>query len=165
MDMSYRRLGRSGLQVSVLSFGSWVTFGPQLDEGLGADCLAAAHDAGVNFYDNAEGYEAGKSETIMGKAIARNGWKRHSYVVSTKLFWGIHNEPNMKNTRSSGSKSTPPNDHGFATRRGGRVRHCGGAGLRLRYRAGEFAARVRAVLHHEGIVHPARHRFGAFHRV
>ena len=98
MDMQYRRLGRSGLQVSVLSFGSWVTFGPQLDEGLGADCLAAAHDAGVNFYDNAEGYEAGKSETIMGKAIARNGWKRHSYVVSTKLFWGIHNEPNMKNT-------------------------------------------------------------------
>jgi voltage-dependent potassium channel beta subunit len=98
MDMSYRRLGRSGLQVSVLSFGSWVTFGPQLDEGLGADCLAAAHDAGVNFYDNAEGYEAGKSESIMGKAIARNGWARHSYVVSTKLFWGIHNEPNMRNT-------------------------------------------------------------------
>jgi voltage-dependent potassium channel beta subunit len=98
MDMQYRRLGRSGLQVSVLSFGSWVTFGPQLDEGLGAECLAAAHDAGVNFYDNAEGYEAGKSERIMGKAIARNGWARHSYVVSTKLFWGIHNEPNMKNT-------------------------------------------------------------------
>jgi voltage-dependent potassium channel beta subunit len=98
MDMQYRRLGRSGLQVSVLSFGSWVTFGPQLDEGLGAECLAAAHEAGVNFYDNAEGYEAGKSETIMGKAIARNGWPRHSYVVSTKLFWGIHNEPNMKNT-------------------------------------------------------------------
>src|ERR1700691_3156440 len=98
MDMQYRRLGRSGLQVSVLSFGSWVTFGPQLDEGLGAECLTAAHEAGVNFYDNAEGYEAGKSETIMGKAIARNGWPRHSYVLSTKLFWGIHNEPNMKNT-------------------------------------------------------------------
>ena len=98
MDMQYRRLGRSGLQVSVLSFGSWVTFGPQLDEGLGAECLTAAHEAGVNFYDNAEGYEAGKSESIMGKAIARNRWERHSYVVSTKLFWGIHDEPNMKNT-------------------------------------------------------------------
>ena len=98
MDMEYRRLGRSGLQVSVLSFGSWVTFGPQLDEGLGADCLAAAYEAGVNFFDNAEAYAAGKSETIMGEAIAHNGWPRHSYVVSTKLFWGIHDEPNMRNT-------------------------------------------------------------------
>jgi aryl-alcohol dehydrogenase-like predicted oxidoreductase len=108
MDMQYRRLGRSGLQVSVLSFGSWVTFGPQLDEGLGAECLTAAHEAGVNFYDNAEGYEAGKSETIMGKAIARNGWPRHSYVVSTKLFWGIHNEPNMKNTLNRNTGALRP---------------------------------------------------------
>ena len=98
MDMEYRRLGRSGLQVSVLSFGSWVTFGPQLDEGLGADCLAAAYDAGVNFFDNAEGYEAGKSESIMGRAIKQLKWPRYSYVISTKLFWGIHNMPNMKNT-------------------------------------------------------------------
>jgi voltage-dependent potassium channel beta subunit len=96
--MEYRRLGRSGLQVSVLSFGSWVTFGPQLDEGLGADCLAAAYDAGVNFFDNAEGYEAGKSESIMGRAIKQLKWPRYSYVISTKLFWGIHNMPNMKNT-------------------------------------------------------------------
>ena len=98
MDMEYRRLGRSGLQVSVLSFGSWVTFGPQLDEGLGADCLAAAYDAGVNFFDNAEGYEAGKSESIMGRAIKQLKWPRYSYVISTKLFWGIHNKPNMRNT-------------------------------------------------------------------
>ncbi len=84
--------------MSVLSFGSWVTFGPQLDEGLGADCLAAAHDAGVNFFDNAEGYEAGKSESIMGRAIKQLKWPRHSYVISTKLFWGIHNVPNMRNT-------------------------------------------------------------------
>jgi len=84
--------------VSVLSFGSWVTFGPQLDEGLGAECLAAAHDAGVNFYDNAEGYEAGKSERIMGKAIGPQRMGPSQLVVSTKLFWGIHNEPNMKNT-------------------------------------------------------------------
>jgi voltage-dependent potassium channel beta subunit len=98
MDMEYRRLGRSGLKVSVLSFGSWVTFGPQLDEGLASDCLAAAREAGVNFFDNAESYSGGESERIMGKALARLGWPRHSFVVSTKIFWGIHDEVNMKNT-------------------------------------------------------------------
>jgi voltage-dependent potassium channel beta subunit len=98
MDMDYRRLGGSGLKVSVLSFGSWVTFGDQLDVGLAKDCLSAAHDAGVNFYDNAEGYAAGESERIMGRAIAELGWPRHSYVVSTKLFWGLHDTVNMRNT-------------------------------------------------------------------
>jgi voltage-dependent potassium channel beta subunit len=98
MEMEYRRLGRSGLKVSVLSFGSWVTFGPQLDEGLASDCLAAAREAGVNFFDNAESYSGGESERIMGKALARLGWPRHSYVVSTKVFWGIHDEVNMRNT-------------------------------------------------------------------
>ncbi|HET9732553.1 MAG TPA: aldo/keto reductase [Acidimicrobiales bacterium] len=96
--MEYRRLGRSGLKVSVLSFGSWVTFGPQLDTGLAADCLSAAREAGVNFFDNAESYAAGESERIMGQAIDRLGWARHSYVVSTKVFWGIHDGPNMRNT-------------------------------------------------------------------
>lgn len=98
MDMEYRRLGRSGLQVSVLSFGSWVTFGPQLAGDLAADCLAAAYDAGVNFFDNAEAYASGESERIMGEAIAKLGWARHSYVLSTKLFWGVHNTVNMRNT-------------------------------------------------------------------
>ena len=98
MEMEYRRLGGSGLKVSVLSFGSWVTFGPQLAGNLAEDCLSAAYDAGVNFFDNAEGYEAGKSETIMGEAIRSLGWPRHSYVVSTKLFWGLHKEVNMRNT-------------------------------------------------------------------
>jgi voltage-dependent potassium channel beta subunit len=98
MEMQYRRLGRCGLKVSVLSFGSWVTFGPQLDEGLASDCLAAAHDAGVNFFDNAESYSGGESERIMGKALARLGWPRHSYVLSTKVFWGIHDEVNVRNT-------------------------------------------------------------------
>jgi voltage-dependent potassium channel beta subunit len=98
MDMEYRRLGGSGLKVSVLSFGSWVTFGDQLDVGLAKDCLSAAHEAGVNFYDNAEGYAAGESERIMGLAIAELGWPRHSYVVSTKLFWGLHDSVNMRNT-------------------------------------------------------------------
>ena len=98
MDMPYRHLGRSGLKVSVLSFGSWVTFGPQLAGSGAADCLQAARDAGVNFFDNAEAYAGGESERIMGEAIRELGWPRHSYVVSTKLFWGLHDGPNMKNT-------------------------------------------------------------------
>jgi len=97
--MQYRRLGRSGLQVSAFSFGSWVTFGSQLDVGLARDCLAAAREAGVNFFDNAESYAGGESERIMGRAIAELGWERHTYVVSTKFFWGIHKDvPNMSNT-------------------------------------------------------------------
>ncbi len=98
MDMEYRRLGRSGLKVSVLSFGSWVTFGPQLDVGLAVDCIAAAGEAGVNFFDNAEAYSGGESERIMGKAFERLGWKRNDYVVSTKVFWGLDDAPNMRNT-------------------------------------------------------------------
>jgi len=98
MDMPYRRLGRSGLQVSALSFGSWVSFGTQLDTGLARDCLAAAHDAGVNFYDNAEAYAGGESERIMGAAIAELGWDRADYVISTKVFWGLSDKPNLRNT-------------------------------------------------------------------
>jgi len=96
--MEYRRLGRSGLQVSELSFGSWVSFGDQLGVDTAMECLDAARDAGVNFFDNAESYAGGKSESIMGEAIAKLGWERHSYVISTKVFWGIHDAPNMKNT-------------------------------------------------------------------
>ena len=96
--MEYRNLGRTGLKVSSLSFGSWVTFKTQLDTGLAAECLSAARDAGVNFFDNAEGYAAGESERIMGAAIRDLGWARHSYVISTKLYWGLHDEINMKNT-------------------------------------------------------------------
>jgi voltage-dependent potassium channel beta subunit len=100
-EMEYRRLGRSGLKVSVLSFGSWVTFAntSQLETAAqAAECLAAAHDAGVNFYDNAESYGHGESERVMGAAIRELGWKRHDYVVSTKLFWGLYEGPNMRNT-------------------------------------------------------------------
>jgi voltage-dependent potassium channel beta subunit len=97
-QMEYRRLGPSGLKVSVLSFGSWVSFGAQLDEGLAADCLAAAYEGGMNFFDNAEVYAGGESERIMGEALRKNGWARHSYVVSTKVFWGIHEGVNTQNT-------------------------------------------------------------------
>ena len=99
--MEYRRLGRSGLKLSVLSFGSWVTFGnaSQLETAhQAAECLTAAKEAGVNFFDNAESYSAGESERVMGAAFKELGWKRHEYVVSTKLFWGLFNEPNMRNT-------------------------------------------------------------------
>jgi voltage-dependent potassium channel beta subunit len=100
-EMEYRRLGRSGLKVSVLSFGSWVTFGNanQLETAQqAAECLSAAKDAGVNFFDNAEAYSAGESERVMGAAIRELGWKRYEYIVSTKLFWGLHDVPNMRNT-------------------------------------------------------------------
>jgi voltage-dependent potassium channel beta subunit len=98
VDMEYRRLGRSGLKVSVLSFGSWVTFKSQLDVDKAVDCMAAAYDAGVNFFDNAEAYAGGESERIMGEAIRKLGWPRHSYVVSSKFFWGLHDGPNTRNT-------------------------------------------------------------------
>ena len=97
-DMPYRRLGRSGLKVSVLSFGSWVSFGTQLDTGMARDCLTAAHEAGVNFFDNAEAYAGGESERIMGAAIAELGWARESYVVSSKFFWGLTEGVNTRNT-------------------------------------------------------------------
>ena len=96
--MNYRRLGRSGLKVSELSFGSWVTYGNQMDEGRARDCMAAAYDAGVNFFDNAEVYAKGESETIMGAALKKLGWRRSSYVISTKFYWGMYDGPNEKNT-------------------------------------------------------------------
>ena len=82
----------------MLSFGSWVSFGSQLDVGRARDCIEAAHDAGVNFFDNAEAYAGGESERIMGQAIAELGWARETYVVSTKLFWGLTEGVNTKNT-------------------------------------------------------------------
>ncbi len=97
-DMIYRRLGRSGLKVSLLSFGSWVSFGPQLDVEKGAACMEAAYEAGVNFFDNAEAYAGGKSEQIMGDIIADLGWERHSYVISSKFFAGIHEGVNTSKT-------------------------------------------------------------------
>ena len=88
MNMSYRRLGRSGLKVSALSFGSWVTFGTQMKVDDAAACMRAAYDAGVNFFDNAEAYAGGESETIMGEILAREGWPRDTWTVSSKVYWG-----------------------------------------------------------------------------
>ena len=86
--MNYRYLGKSGLQVSELSFGAWVTFGTQIGEGVAHDMMQAALDAGVNFFDNAEAYAGGVAETIMGNVIKKAGWKRSDLVISTKIFWG-----------------------------------------------------------------------------
>lgn len=86
--MEYRFLGRSGLKVSALSYGAWVTLGQQIDEDAARACMHAAFDAGVNFFDNAEAYAAGRAETVMGGIIREAGWKRSDLVVSTKIFWG-----------------------------------------------------------------------------
>ncbi len=86
--MIYRRLGNSGLQLSALSLGSWITFGNQIDDHRVEAIMGRAYDAGVNFFDNAEGYAAGRSEEVMGKLLDRFHWPRDSFVVSSKVFWG-----------------------------------------------------------------------------
>ena len=91
--MEYRRLGKSGLKVSALSFGSWVTFSYQVGVDDAVDCLKTAYDAGVNFFDNAEAYAKGKSELIMGEAIKKLGWRRDSYSVSSKVMFGAVPDP------------------------------------------------------------------------
>jgi len=97
-EMEYRRLGRSGIKVSALSFGSWVTFDAQLKDDLAMECMQAAYDAGCNFFDNAEAYAGGESEAIMGRVINELGWPRWSYVLTTKVYWGLNRVPNMQNT-------------------------------------------------------------------
>jgi len=96
--MNYRHLGSTGLNVSELSLGSWVTFGNQVGVGETVEMMAAAYDAGINFFDNAEVYAGGESERIMGEALKELGWRRGAYLVSTKLFWGLHDTPNERNT-------------------------------------------------------------------
>ncbi len=96
--MNYRHVGKSGIQVSELSLGSWVTFHNQADIGAAVEMMAAAYDAGVNFFDNAESYADGKSEQLMGAALKKLGWRRGSYLVSTKIYWGLYDTPLEKNT-------------------------------------------------------------------
>ena len=93
--MEYRRLGNSGLQVSALSFGSWLTFGKQIDNKVSENLMKLAYDNGINFFDNAEVYAKGKSELVMGKALKKMKWRRDTFVVSSKVFWG-GDLPNQK---------------------------------------------------------------------
>ena len=86
--MEYRRLGKSGLQVSALSFGSWVTFGAQVNNTMAEQCMKIAYENGVNFFDNAEAYASGQSEIVMGDILKKMGWDRSTFVVSSKVFWG-----------------------------------------------------------------------------
>jgi len=96
--MNYRHLGRTGIRVSELSFGSWVTFKNQVDVKAAMEIMSAAYDAGVNFFDNAEVYASGKSEEVMGAALKKLNWRRGSYLVTTKFFWGLHDGINERNT-------------------------------------------------------------------
>ena len=86
--MEYRYLGRSGLKVSALSLGTWVTFGEQVGDDVAYDCMKAAYEAGVNFFDNAEVYADGNAEIVMGEVVKKAGWKRSDLVIATKIFWG-----------------------------------------------------------------------------
>ena len=99
--MQYRRLGASGLKVSELSLGSWVTYHNQVDLKAATEMLAAAMDAGVNFFDNAEAYAAGRSEVVMGEAFRALGWPRLNYVVSTKFFWGLDRDGDAINRKDT----------------------------------------------------------------
>jgi len=96
--MLYRQLGKAGIQVSALSLGSWVTFHLQSGVKDAVEMMSAAYESGVNFFDNAEVYAGGKSEEVMGSAFKKLGWRRGSYLVSTKLYWGLHDSPNERNT-------------------------------------------------------------------
>ncbi len=96
--MIYRHLGKAGIQVSALSIGSWVTFHTQSGVRDAMALMTAAYDTGVNFFDNAENYAAGQSEAVMGEALKKLGWRRGSYLVSTKFYWGLHDNVNEWNT-------------------------------------------------------------------
>jgi len=99
--MQYRRLGRSGLRVSTLSLGSWVTYHNQVDTAAAVEMMAAAFDAGINFFDNAEVYAGGRSEEVMGAALKQLGWPRLNYVVSTKFFWGLDRQGDAVNRKDT----------------------------------------------------------------
>jgi voltage-dependent potassium channel beta subunit len=99
--MQYRHLGRSGLRVSALSLGSWVTYHNQVDTGQAREMMAAAFDGGVNFFDNAEVYAGGRSETIMGEALKALAWPRLNYIVSTKFFWGLDRNGDAVNRKDT----------------------------------------------------------------
>ncbi len=92
MEMKYRRVGSAGIKTSVFSYGSWLTFGSQQDRDASLESMNTAYQAGINFFDNAEAYAAGRSEKVMGDALQEFGWPRHSYLVSTKFYWGIHGD-------------------------------------------------------------------------
>lgn len=95
--MEYRRMGKTGLQLSVLSFGSWVSFHKQIDDSMADELMGIAYDNGINFFDNAEVYALGESEKMMGRVLQKKKWDRTSYTVSSKAFWGWRGKENKPN--------------------------------------------------------------------
>ncbi len=102
--MEYRRLGKSGLQVSAVSFGSWVSFSKQIDDKIADELMGIAYDKGINFFDNAEVYANGKSEEMMGRVLKAKNWERSSYIVSSKAFFGWHGKENKPNQTGNSRK-------------------------------------------------------------
>jgi voltage-dependent potassium channel beta subunit len=102
--MEYRRMGKTGLQLSVLSYGSWVTFSRQVNDNSSDTLMGLAYDNGINFFDNAEGYENGRSEELMGRTLKNKNWDRTSYCVSSKVFFGIHGKDNKPNQQGLSRK-------------------------------------------------------------
>ena len=102
--MEYRYMGRTGLQLSVLSFGSWVSFHKQIDDGVADELMGIAYDKGVNFFDNAEAYAGGESELMMGRVLRNKNWDRSSYVISSKVYFGLHGKNNKPNQNGLGRK-------------------------------------------------------------
>ena len=109
-------MGKTGLQLSVLSYGSWVTFYRQVDENACDRLISLAYDNGINFFDNAEGYENGRSETLMGKVLSKKGWDRGSYCLSSKVFFGIFGKENRPNQTGLSRKHLTEACHGALKR-------------------------------------------------
>ncbi len=95
--MEYRRMGRTGLQLSIVSFGSWVTFHKQINDGIADELMGIAYDNGINFFDNAEVYALGESEKMMGRILQKKNWDRTSYIISSKAFFGWRGKNNKPN--------------------------------------------------------------------
>jgi voltage-dependent potassium channel beta subunit len=114
--MEYRRMGKTGLQLSLLSYGSWVTFSKQVDDSASDRLMGLAYDNGINFFDNAETYEGGKSEEMMGRVLSRKKWDRSSYCISSKAFFGLHGKQNKPNQHGLSRKHLMEACHGALTR-------------------------------------------------
>lgn len=114
--MEYRKMGNTGLKLSVLSYGSWVTFSKQVDDSASDRLMGLAYDNGVNFFDNAEGYEGGRSEELMGRALHRLGWDRTSYCISSKVFFGLHGKDNKPTQHGLSRKHIMEGCHGALKR-------------------------------------------------
>ena len=114
--MEYRKMGKTGLHLGLLSYGSWVTFSNQVDDTSSDRLMGLAYDNGVNFFDNAEGYEGGKSEELMGRTLKKKNWDRTSYCISSKVFFGIHGKDNKPNQSGLSRKHITEACHGALQR-------------------------------------------------